>query len=282
MLSKPRRRGRALAAALAVIALVVGGYVVAQHVRKALAGSGCQVGTGRAAVPLDADQAAIAATIAGVAHRRAAPTHAVVVAYTAAMQESHMHNLRYGDRDSVGVFQQRPSEGWGSRRELENPIYASTKFFQALTAIPGYRTMPVYKAAQAVQRSADANAYQQYQQMAGRLADAFTGHLAHDVWCWSPTSGHGTANLAAARTKLAATFGPVAARTVTARADADTLVVQAPTTTLGWAVAAWLVTHAGTYRLHQVGYDGWRWNASAGQNGWTPAMETAASEVEAG
>lgn len=279
---KPHSSGRALVALLAVLAVVIGGYVIAQHVRRTLAGSGCQVGTGREAVPLDTSQAAIAATIAGVAHRQAVPTRGVEVAYAAAMQESHLHNLRYGDRDSVGVFQQRPSEGWGPRRKLENPVYATTKFFQALTKLPGYADMPVYKAAQAVQRSANGFAYKQYQRMAGRLATAFTGHSAHAVWCWSPTASKGRANLGAARKRLAATFGPMAASTTAVRGTTDTLLIQAPATALGWAVAAWLVTHAATYRIHQVGYDGWQWHQPTGQAGWAPVKDFAVGEVRAG
>jgi hypothetical protein len=69
------------------------------------------------------------------------PPRAVVVAYAAALQESHLHNLSYGDRDSVGVFQQRPSEGWGPARKLKDPVYASTRFFQALTSVPKYNTV---------------------------------------------------------------------------------------------------------------------------------------------
>lgn len=283
MPGKPRKLGWALVAVLAVIAVVIGGYVISQHVRRALAGSGCQVGTGRAAVSLDTDQAAIAATIAGVAYQQAMPSRALDVAYAAALQESHLHNLHYGDRDSVGIFQQRPSEGWGPARKLEDPVYASKKFFQALAKVPGYRHMPVYQAAQAVQRSADGSAYRQYQQTAGRLSAAFSGHRAHAVWCWSPTSPRGTPDLAAARTGLAAAFGPVAARQAAASGGVAALLVRAPTTALGWSVAAWLVTHAGGYGLHQVGYDGWQWSAPAGQGGWTPSSHTAAArEVRAG
>ena len=129
-------------------------------------------------------QAGIAATIAGVAQQDALPPRAVTVAYAAALQESKLTNLTYGDRDSVGVFQQRPSEGWGTRSQLEDPVYATSKFFDALTKVPDYEHLPVYKAAQAVQHSADGSAYDQYQPMATQLTSAFTGHHPHAVWCW--------------------------------------------------------------------------------------------------
>ena len=111
--AKPRRGVLTPGILLLVIALAVVGYLVLRQGKPLLTGSGCQAGRGAAAVSLDPEQAAIAATIAGVAHQRSMPPHAVMVAYAAALQESKLHNLSYGDRDSVGVFQQRPSEGWG-------------------------------------------------------------------------------------------------------------------------------------------------------------------------
>ncbi len=87
---------------------------------------GCQAGTGVQAISLDPGQAAVAATIAGVAARHKLPRRAVIIAYAAALQESKMQNLDYGDRDSVGVFQQRPSQGWGPATDLEDPVYATT------------------------------------------------------------------------------------------------------------------------------------------------------------
>ena len=90
-----------------------------------LTGSGCSAAGQHQSVLLDTQQASIAATIAGVAHQESMPREAVTIAYATAMQESKLHNLDYGDLDSVGVFQQRPSQGWGPARKLENPIYAS-------------------------------------------------------------------------------------------------------------------------------------------------------------
>ena len=141
-------------------------YSAFQHVTPFLTPAGCQAGSGTSAVALDPQQASIAATIAGVAARDRLPARAVTIAYATAMQESHMHNLDYGDLDSVGVFQQRPSEGWGTASQLEDPVYATTKFFGALTQVPGYLQMPVDEAAQAVQHSADGSAYAQYDLMA--------------------------------------------------------------------------------------------------------------------
>ena len=254
---------------LVVILAALAVYLTIGHGTTSLHPAGCQAGSGRSAIALDPDQAAIAATIAGVAHHQAMPRRAVVVAYAAAIQESKLQNLSYGDLDSVGVFQQRPSQGWGPARKLLDPVYASTKFFQALATVPGYQRQPVYRAAQEVQHSADGYAYLQYQQEAALLAADFTGRSAHAVWCWPDGADPPRANLAGARQALTAVFGPVGSRQLAARRDAPRLLVPAARPGLGWTVAAWLVTHAASYGIHQVSYAGLRWRAAAGGSGWT-------------
>jgi hypothetical protein len=266
--------------ALTVIAAVVAAYEVAAHIRPLLAPGGCQVGSGRAAVSLDPQQAAIAATIAGVAHKRAMPPRAVTVAITAGLQESHLHNLRYGDRDSVGIFQQRPSQGWGPARELEDPVYAITRFFGVLATVPGYRRKPVYQAAQAVQRSADGYAYIKYERLAAGLSAAFTGKTAHAAWCWPGDPPPRAAELAAARRQLVQTFGSLPARFAHSPHALPALLVRAGHGRLGWAVAEWLVTHAARYGLHDVRYAGMQWRAAAGAAGWAADKRAAlAGEV---
>jgi hypothetical protein len=253
---------------LAVAALCGGVYIAARHAGGLLGETGCTAGVGSKAVALDPVQAQIAATIAGVAHHRGLPPRAVTVAYATAMQETHLHDPDYGDRDSVGVFQQRPSQGWGPARKLINPVYASTRFFRALAQVPGYQRLPVYQAAQAVQHSADGYAYAQYQTLAAHLATAFTGAAPRAVWCWPPGQTTGKAQLTTARRAIVAAFGPLAATTSASSGDAPALTVQAPQSQLGWSVAAWLVTHAGQYRLHEVRYAGFRWPAPTGRTGW--------------
>ncbi len=200
--------------------------------------SGCLVHGDQFDVPLDPGQASIAATIAGVAARRSMPERAVTIAYAAALQESDLENLNYGDRDSVGVFQQRPSEGWGTRRQLLDPVYASTKFFAALAAVPHYQRLPIYRAAQAVQHSADGRAYSQYEPQGAAMAGGFSGRLPHAVWCWYGATIRGRSRLSAAEAGLRKTFGRLRFRHL-----ADPAVqVRARTPGAGWAVAAWLVT----------------------------------------
>src|SRR5579875_681264 len=177
---------------MAVLAALA--IVKARHVRLPLvSSSGCLARGRQAVVPLTTGQAEIAATIAGVALSRSMPVRAVTIAYAAALQESGLADLPYGDRDSVGVFQQRPSQGWGTRRQLLDPVYASARFFAALARVAGYQRLPVYQAAQAVQHSADGRAYGQYAGQGAAMATAFTGQVPHGVWCWygSPVRGPG-------------------------------------------------------------------------------------------
>jgi hypothetical protein len=199
------------------------------------------------------------------------PPRAVTIAYAAALQESKLQNLTYGDRDSVGVFQQRPSQGWGKRSELENPVYATSKFFGALAKVPGYQRMPVYQAAQAVQHSADGFAYRQYQSLAAHMTPAFTGQQPHGVWCWYSPKISGAARVDAASQGLTRAFGPQSARATT---DPG-LILRVATPGRGWAVAAWLVSHAQQYRIADVRFAGYQWSAADGRQGWARTVSTA-------
>ena len=258
---------------LLAVLVGLGLYLAFRHVAPALQlqGSGCAADGGGQEITLDAGQAGIAATIAGVAQRDALPARAVTVAYAAALQESKLQNLLYGDRDSVGVFQQRPSQGWGPRSDLENPVYATSRFFGALTKVPGYRRMPIYQAAQAVQRSADGLAYARFEPLATNMTAAFTGREPHAVWCWYTPGITGTARVRAARLDLVRTFG-----TLFTRATADPgLAVKVGSIRQGWVVATWLVSHAQQFRITAVRYAGYRWTAAAGSRGWARTVSPA-------
>jgi hypothetical protein len=269
---KTRRRRRITGVSL-VIALVVvlGLYLAFQRIAPLLKGSDCVATEDGQVITLAPSQAGIAATIAGVAQRESLPSRAVTVAYAAAWQESKLQNLTYGDRDSVGIFQQRPSQGWGRRSQIENPVYATSRFFGALTKVPGYQRLPVYQAAQAVQHSADGAAYQQYQLLAASMTRAFTGQVPHAVSCWYSQKISGKARLSAAQRGLTETFG-----TPSARATADPrLSVRVGSARDGWAVAAWLVSHAPQYRITEVQYAGFRWTAANSAKGWARSVSPA-------
>lgn len=255
----------AVAAVAALVLLGAASYVIFRNVKPLLAGSGCEVRAHGQVYKLNAGQAGIAATIAGVASHESLPNRAVTIAYAAALQESKLQDLRYGDRDSVGVFQQRPSAGWGPARDLMDPVYASTKFFEALVDVHGYLKLPVYKAAQAVQRSADGTAYVQYTPTAAGLSRGFSGNVPRSVWCWYTAEPKHQIRLAAASRQLTHAFGPLSMATA---AD-PVLRITADRPGQPWAVAAWAVSHASRYGFAEVRVGHYRWRMAKGESGWT-------------
>ena len=258
-----------------VIAAAIG--IAVLHRNLGQLASGCEADGKGNPVMLDTGQAAIASTIAGVARARGLPDKAVTIAYATAWQESKLHNLDYGTLDSVGVFQQRPSQGWGTRKQLTDPVYATVKFFAALVKVPRYRRLPVYQAAQDVQRSADGSAYQNYAGEAALMSGPFTGGRPHAVWCWYPQSGHTARRITRLRADLLRTFGQL---DVADRASSSVVRVRVRHTAAGWAVASWLVTHATAYGLTNVRYAGYQWNLRAGHHGWTRDTSAPAGSVE--
>jgi hypothetical protein len=117
----------------------------------------------------DTAQIDIAATIIAVGRAKAVPPQGWVIAVATAMQESQLRNLPGGDADSIGVFQQRPSQGWGTPTQLASPAYQAGKFYDALLAVPAWQRLPAEQAAQAVQRSAYPGAYAKWTTPAAQL-----------------------------------------------------------------------------------------------------------------
>lgn len=93
----------------------------------------------------------------------------ILVGIMTAMQESSLRNVSGGDRDSLGLFQQRPSQGWGSTSQIMDPIYATRKFFTTLKGVGNRNNMQLWQAAQAVQRSGFPMAYANWENDARRL-----------------------------------------------------------------------------------------------------------------
>lgn len=130
-----------------------------------------------------------AATIVAVGKQMHVPEQGWVVAITAAILESQLRNLHHGDRDSLGLFQQRPSMGWGHPAQLTTPTYAATQFFNHLKNTPDWQSMSVNDAAQAVQSSATPDAYAQYEDQARAIVATVAG-----VRCEPHTAHAGTGN----------------------------------------------------------------------------------------
>lgn len=227
---------------------VAAGLVFGILARPALVRTPSCTSSGPDASPLDVEQADSAATIAGVGLAMGMPDHAVTVALATAMQESGLHNLSGGDRDSAGLFQQRPSQGWGTYAQVTDPAHAATAFYTKLRTEPDWKTLTVTQAAQLVQRSAAPDAYAQWEPQARSLARALTGEDAAALTCRDLTltvPGADVATLAADELGTTRLSG----RQPTAR---------------GWAVASWLVGHATRLGLDSVTYDGRTWTAATG------------------
>ncbi|WP_426502856.1 peptidoglycan DD-metalloendopeptidase family protein [Dactylosporangium sp. McL0621] len=122
----------------------------------------------------DSDQIANARIIVETGAPQHIPARGWVIAVATAMQESSLRNLAGGDRDSIGLFQQRPSQGWGTPDQLHDPAYAAAKFYQRLLAVPDWQTLPLTEAAQAVQRSAYPDAYAKWEPDAASLVRQLT------------------------------------------------------------------------------------------------------------
>ena len=136
-------------------------------------------GTGETqATQLSAVQIGNARIIYDVSASLALPPQAPVIAIATAGQESRLINLPSGTADSLGLFQQRPSQGWGSPAQIMQPVYAATMFYAALVRIPGWQSLPVTVAAQDVQHSAYPDSYAQWQPLAETLAAEFSGQAA--------------------------------------------------------------------------------------------------------
>ena len=210
--------------------------------------SECRAHVAAGSATLSLEQASNATTIAATARRLGLPDHAVTVGIAAALQESRLHNLNYGDRDSLGLFQQRPSQGWGTAEQIQQPVFAATAFFTHLARIDGWIDLPVNEAAQRVQRSGVPEAYAQWEPKARIIADALTGETPAAFSC---------------RFRNADRF-PAAAPLVTALVTelGDAPLDHATTAKAGWLAAQWLVAHAPEHDITAVSFAGHRWTPS--------------------
>ena len=132
---------------------------------------------------LSVEQALNAEIITRAAVKRGLPDHAATVAIATAMQETRLMNLSYGDRDSVGLFQQRPSQGWGTKEQLMDETYAANRFYDELVKVPNWQSVPVEDAAQSVQRSQYPDRYADWTSLAQTWAAGLTGETGAGVAC---------------------------------------------------------------------------------------------------
>jgi hypothetical protein len=275
---------RRTAAVVVPLVLVVGGvwYGISRHGSDSDQTAGlCTTEVKGLSVVLTDTQARNASLISAIAVHRGMPAHAATIALAAALQESKLYNLRGGDRDSLGLFQQRPSQGWGTPRQILDPVHATNAFYDALDRVPGYQAMPVTVAAQHVQRSGFPEAYAVYEADARALASALTGFSPAAFSCHlDPTSGTpapAVRRAAALRRTLAPAFGSVPVRVT----EGSRLEVDASSHPQGWAIASYLVGRAPGLGLTHVGYDGRDWTVGSNA-GWRRGGAAGAGSVVVG
>lgn len=249
---KHRRRRRG--ALLILVSVLAAGTWWALSLSPKAAFATCTSSTGGLTYSLTPEQAANATTIAAEARRQGLSHHAVSVGIAAALQESHLRNLHYGDRDSLGLFQQRPSQGWGAPADLVRPSYAAAAFFRGLQKVHGWEHLEIYQAAQRVQRSADPAAYALWDRESRTMAQGITGEAPGSFSCkYSAIPKAGQATRQALTSAAVSSLG---SRALAAGVDGS----------YGWLVATWLVSRAPTYSLSEVTFAGWTWTPAG--KGW--------------
>lgn len=159
--------GLAVASCRSDTAAVDAGAVAAQVAGVLAADDGAGVAVPGLDAPDDQVPNAKAVVATGIAMH--IPARGQVVALATALQESGLRNVAYGDRDSLGLFQQRASQGWGTTEQILNPVHASTRFYEALRKVAGWESLTVAQAAQAVQRSGHPEAYAAWEPLATAL-----------------------------------------------------------------------------------------------------------------
>ena len=272
----PRRRrhpGRIALAAVAVLALAVTAVVVALNLlgRGPVLAERCAATTDGTSWFLSPAQADSAALVAGASVRRGLPARAATIGIATALQESKLLNLDYGDRDSIGLFQQRPSQGWGTIEQIMDPLYAVDAFYDALVEVEGYEGLEITDAAQRVQRSGFPQAYAQHEPRSRAWASALTGYTPAAVTCeLRSAQAPGSADAVAAR--VARDFG--AAAVTTAAVDVVTVDVRAlgsgsadDDARLAWSLAQWSVAVASGLGVDAVATADQGWTRTGA--GWT-------------
>lgn len=267
-----RRAGRsAIFFFLALVAVVAGVTVAVWRGTGPLPDPpGCTATVAGLVVDLAPDQARNAALIAAIGVERGLPARAVSIALATAYQESKIRNLDHGDRDSVGIFQQRPSQGWGTVEQIRDEHYAISKFYAELEKIEGYQTMRITEAAQRVQRSGFPEAYEDHAADARALASALTGYSPGGAFTCVVDEPDESGTAARTVASLADAYGELdVARTGTRQDLAVTVAGDQDGRRTGWSVAAYLLAHAPELRVTEVSFDGRTWRTGDDSDqGW--------------
>lgn len=226
----------------------------------------CVAEVGQTRAQIDIEQARWTTLMAAISQRRGLPPRATTIAIATAFQESKIHNLDYGDRDSGGLFQQRPSQGWGTREQVRDPRHAIGKFYDALVKIKGYTNMSITEAAQRVQRSAYPGAYAQHEDYARALASSLRGYSPAAFNCRINATAGGRPDAVA--DDVVSSFGEIPID-VGERSVRIPLTGRAPDVEArGWGLAHYTVGNATRLKVSSVAFDGRVWSAKNSPDGW--------------
>jgi hypothetical protein len=236
---------------------------------------------GERAFTMEPAQAASAATIEAVASARDLPERAVTIAIATAMQESSLRNLDYGDRDSLGLFQQRPSQGWGSEAEVQDPVYAAGAFYDQLVEIPDYESMPLTEAAQEVQRSAFPDEYAKHEEEAALLAGALTGRTPAALSCSWVVPEPSTGQPVEVHERMVREFGE-GVRPVGDGTRLTVPVGDGGETRRGWELAHWAVAHSAELGIERISYGDHLWEARSSGDGWQEISDDSRGSEDSG
>ena len=262
--------------ALALLTATVMVAVVLRD-REPLRSESCVAQVGKVRAEVDLEQARWASLMAAISQRRGLPPRATTIAIATAFQESKIHNIDYGDRDSVGLFQQRTSQGWGTVEQISDPHYSIGRFYDALVKVKGYESMKVTVAAQRVQRSAFPGAYAQHEDYARALASALRGYSPAKFTCQINPKGSGTIGRVTRDVKSA--FGDIAFDTDGDDAAYPFTGKASDVKARGWTLAHYLVGNASRLRITDISFGNREWNADDSDKGWTARSDTDSDTV---
>jgi hypothetical protein len=215
-------------------------------------------------------QARYAAEIAVIGYGRGLDNQAVTIAIATAVQESKLSNIGYGHADSIGLFQQRPSQGWGSKEEILNPDFAINSFYDALSKID-YDHISVTEAAQEVQKSAYPEAYAAHENLARTFATAYQGGYPKALTCEIGVDGAGLSETLPASAKAAFPKASVTEKTSQTGDSAKSITIDrsilgangSELDNLTWQAAFWGVSVAKEYGISDVSVSGHRWTSAS-------------------
>lgn len=237
----------------------------------------CVAEVGEVRARIDLEQGRWSSLMAAMAQQRGLPPRATTIAIATAFQESKIRNIDYGDRDSLGLFQQRPSQGWGTPEQVLDPVYSIGAFYDGLQKIDGYEGLEITDAAQQVQRSAFPLAYADHEDDARALASSLRGFSPAAFTCQFNPGGVGSTQRVIEQLQVA--FGDI---DVEADGDLGAYRLEGSADDVqarGWSMAHYLVGNAQQLGISRITFDGRLWTDEDSPEGWQPDPEAEADVV---